>query len=285
MNPKVGIIGGTGVYDPELFRNVSEVVIDTPFGEPSAPVKVGEVGGVEVAFLPRHGEAHTYSPTDVPYRANIYALKQLGVETVLAVNAVGSLREEVEPLHFLVPDQVYDRTKQRETSFFGEGVVAHIGFATPLCPETGPVLAEAARNEGVDTHEGGTYVCIEGPSFSTVPESEVYRRQGFDVIGMTAIPEAKLAREAEMCYSMVTTVTDYDVWHDEEVTVELVVERAQKNEEKVKQALVEAVQNLPENRSCGCRSALEGAVMTDLSRAPQDAVSRVELLIDRFLDR
>lgn len=283
VNPRVGVIGGTGVYDPELFEGAERVPVETPFGDPSGDVIVGEVEGVETAFVPRHGESHTHSPSEVPYRANVYALKELGVETVLAVNAVGSLREDVEPLHFLVPDQAYDRTKQRTSTFFEGGVVAHVGFAQPFCPEASRTAVEASRDAGVETHGSGTYVCIEGPSFSSVAESEVYRRQGFDVIGMTAIPEAKLAREAELCFGMITTVTDYDVWHDEEVSAELVVERAVKNEENVKEALANAVPRLPEDPDCDCRSALEGAVMTDPGEAPPDAVDRVELLIERFL--
>ncbi|MBS1263107.1 MAG: S-methyl-5'-thioadenosine phosphorylase [Methanonatronarchaeales archaeon] len=283
VNPRVGVVGGTGVYDPELFQDPVHVDVETPFGSPSDSVVVGSVGGVDTAFIPRHGAGHVHSPTDLPYRANIYALKKLGVERVVAINAVGSLRREVEPLHFLVPDQVYDRTKLRETSFFGGGVVAHVGFAEPFCPQLNGLAVDASASVGVKTHAGGTYVCIEGPSFSTGAESEVHRGQGFDVIGMTAIPEAKLAREAEMCYSVITTVTDYDVWHGEEVSVKLVVERAQQNEENVKRVLEEIVPGIPEERGCVCGSALDGAVMTDLSRAPEEAVSRVELLIERFL--
>lgn len=283
VDPRVGVIGGTGVYDPELFRGAEEVDVETPFGQPSDSIIVGEVEGVETAFLPRHGRGHPHSPTDLPYRANVYALKELGVERVIGVNAVGSLREDVEPLHFLVPDQVYDRTKLRRSTFFGDGVVAHIGFAEPFCPVLNSGAADASRSVGVDTHEGGTYVCIEGPSFSTEAESRVYRRQGHDVIGMTAIPEAKLAREAELCYSMITSVTDYDVWHDEEVSVDLVVERAQENEANVRRALAELVSEVPEQRECDCGSALDGAIMTDLSQASPDRLSELEPLIERFL--
>jgi len=271
------------VMDEAVRLDVAEEVeVETPFGPPSDSVIVGDVEGVETAFVPRHGRSHLFSPTDVPYHANIYALKKLGVERVIGINAVGSLRGEVEPLHFLVPDQIYDRTKLRDSTFFGGGVVAHIGFADPFCPEVGDVALQGSRDVGVETHGEGTYVCIEGPSFSTEAESEVYRGQGHDVIGMTAIPEAKLAREAELCYSMITTVTDYDVWHDEEVSVELVVERAQQNEENVKDALAEIIPEIPEERGCSCGSALEGAVMTDLSVAPEETLERLDLLIGRF---
>lgn len=283
VNPRVGVIGGTGVYDPELFKDAKEVEVETPYGYPSDAVAVGHVEGVETAFVPRHGEGHNFSPTDLPYHANIHALKELGVERVIGVNAVGSLREDVEPLHFVVPDQIYDRTKLRDSTFFGGGVVAHIGFGEPFCPELDSLSLKGSRSVDVETHDGGTYVCIEGPSFSTRAESEVYRRQGHDIIGMTAIPEAKLAREAELCYSILATVTDYDIWHEEEVSVDLIVERAQQNEENVKAALAEIIPQIPEERGCGCGSALEGAIMTDLSEAPEQTLDRLGLLVDRFL--
>lgn len=283
VNPGVAVIGGTGIYDPELFGEPEEVEVDTPFGRPSDAILVGEVAGVETAFLPRHGRGHTHSPTDVPYRANIFALKKLGVERVVGINAVGSLRAEVEPLHFLVPDQVYDRTKNRASSFFGEGVVAHIGFADPFCPELAHLAAEASGDAGVAVHRGGTYVCIEGPSFSSRAESEVYRSMGHDVVGMTVLPEAKLAREAELCYSVITSITDYDVWHEEEVSVELVVERARENRENVRRALTELVPGVPGTWGCPCGEALEGALMTDLKEAPPETLSNLELLLDRFL--
>jgi 5'-methylthioadenosine phosphorylase len=281
----IGFIGGSGIYDALDLSNVREEDVTTPFGEPSAPVTVGETAGTEVAFLPRHGRNHQYDPTNAPYRANIHALKQLGVERILASNAVGSLREDLPPQSLLVPDQLFDRTSHRPYSFFGDGMVVHMGFADPYCPHMVEHLtdsADAATEEGAE--EGGTYVCIEGPQYSTRAESEFFRQQGWDVVGMTAIPEAKLAREAEMCYATITGVTDYDVWKaDAEVTLEEVLENAAANETAIKRVIEHAIEHLPEERACDCEHALEGTVNTPTEEIPAETRERVDLLAGEYL--
>ena len=253
----IGFIGGSGIYDALPLENVREEDVTTPFGDPSAPVTVGELAGREVAFLPRHGRDHQYSPTETPYRANVHALKQLGVERILASNAVGSLREDLPPRTLVIPDQTFDRTKHRTPTFFGEGMVSHMPFAEPYCPHMVDHLAESTDAAEAESEVGGTYVCIEGPQYSTRAESEFYRAQDWDVIGMTAIPEAKLAREAEMCYATVTGVTDYDVWkEDSEVTLEEVLENAAANETAVKEVVERAVREMPDERDCDCGTSL-----------------------------
>ena len=281
----IGFIGGSGVYDAlDLDRETTEVV-RTPFGDPSGPITIGEMDGTEIAFLPRHGKRHRYSPTTLPYRANIHALKQLGCERVLSSNAVGSLREDLPPRTLSIPDQIFDRTKHRTSTFF-EDLVVHMGFAEPYCPHMVDHLSESAAEASDADHEkGGTYVCIEGPQFSTKAESEFYRSQGFDVIGMTAIPEAKLAREAEMCYATVAGVTDYDVWREgSEVTQEAVTENAIANEAAIKDVVQHAVRNMPEERECDCGHALDGAIATGPDAVPQEARRRVETLAGAYLD-
>jgi 5'-methylthioadenosine phosphorylase len=283
----IGFIGGSGIYEALPLNNVSEVEVSTPFGDPSAPVTVGEFGdtGTEVAFLPRHGPDHQRSPTNLPYKANIYALKELGVERILASNAVGSLREELPPQTLVVPDQIFDRTKHRDSTFFGDGIVVHQPFADPYCPHMVEHLHDAA-SEATDakTREGGTYVCIEGPQYSTRAESEFYKRQGWDLVGMTAIPEAKLAREAELCYATVAGVTDYDVWkQDSEVTLEEVLENAAENETAIKRTVEHAIETLPEERDCDCGHALEGTVNTPTEAVPADTRERVDALVGDYL--
>ena len=283
----IGFIGGSGIYESLPLSKTRDVEVTTPYGEPSAPVTVGEFGdtGREVAFLPRHGPDHQHSPTNLPYHANIYALKQVGVTHVLATNAVGSLKEELSPQTLVVPDQIYDRTKNRELSFFGEGIVVHQPFADPYCPAMVDHLSNAAESTDADVSEGGTYVCIEGPQYSTRAESEHYRAQGWDVVGMTAIPEAKLAREAEMCYATLAGVTDYDVWKaDSEVTLEEVLENAAANEEAIKAAIEEAIRNFPEDHECDCHSSLEGTINTPTEAIPAETRDRVELLVGEYLD-
>ncbi|MGH2486417.1 MAG: S-methyl-5'-thioadenosine phosphorylase, partial [Ktedonobacterales bacterium] len=268
---RVGVIGGSGLYSMEGLMDVQELQIQTPFGAPSDAITIGRLEGVTVAFLPRHGRGHRLSPSEVPSRANMYALKSLGVEFVLSVSAVGSLRQDYKPLDLVVPDQLFDRTKSRANSFFEGGVVAHVAFADPFCPHVSGLLYESmSRLEGVGAHLGGTYVCIEGPLFSTKAESRIYRQLGCDVIGMTALPEAKLAREAEMCYATIACVTDYDVWHEsaEPVTVEMVVANLTRNVSNAKRIIRDVVSRLPADRaqlSCGCSSALRNAIMTDPS--------------------
>lgn len=283
----IGFIGGSGVYEALPLEDTREERIETPFGEPSAPVTVGTFAdtGEEVAFLPRHGRDHQYSPTSVPYRANIHALKQLGVERILSSNAVGSLREDLPPQTLVVPDGIFDRTRHREYSFFSEELVVHMPFADPYCPHMAAHLADSARDAtAADAVEGGTYVCIEGPQYSTRAESEFYRAQGWDVIGMTAIPEAKLAREAECCYATVAGVTDYDVWkEDSEVTLREVLENAAENEAAIKRVLERAIRTLPEERDCDCGSALDGTINTPADAIPEAARERIELLAGDYL--
>jgi len=283
----IGFIGGSGIYEALPLSNVTEHEIETPYGDPSAPVTVGEFGetGTEVAFLPRHGPDHQREPTNLPYRANIYALKELGVERVLASNAVGSLREDLPPQTLVVPDQIFDRTKHRESSFFGDGIVVHQPFADPYCPHMVDHLHEAAADAtDADAEKGGTYVCIEGPQYSTRAESEFYRAQGWDLVGMTAVPEAKLAREAEMCYATVAGVTDYDVWKaDSEVTLEEVLENAAANETAIKRTIEHAIETLPDSRECDCEHSLEGTVNTPTDAIPDETRDRVDLFVGDYL--
>ena len=280
----IGFIGGSGVYEALDLENVSERDVSTPFGDPAAPVTVGELGNTEIAFLPRHGRNHEFSPTTTPYRANLHALKSLGCERVLSSNAVGSLREDLPPRTLVVPDQVFDRTRSRPYTFFDEGVVVHVAFGEPYCPQVVEHLAESARAADVDCERGGTYVCIEGPQFSTVAESEFYRDQGFDLVGMTAVPEAKLAREAELCYATVAGVTDYDVWKEgTEVTQEEVAENALANEASIKRVVERAVETMPDERECHCGAALDGAVATDPSSIDAEARERYGTLLGEYL--
>jgi 5'-methylthioadenosine phosphorylase len=283
----LGFVGGSGIYEALPLSNARTEDLTTPYGDPSAPVTVGEFGdtGREVAFLPRHGPDHGKSPTGLPYRANIHALKQVGVTHLLSSNAVGSLREELPPGTLVVPDQIFDRTKHRTSSFFGDGVVVHQPFANPYCPELVSQLAEAARDvDAAPVSEGGTYVCIEGPQYSTKAESEFYRAQGWDVVGMTAVPEAKLAREAEMAYATVAGVTDYDVWkEDSEVTLEEVLENAERNREAITAVVERAIRALPPDHTCDCHRALEGTVNTPTEAIPPETRDRVELLLGDYL--
>ena len=289
----IGFIGGSGIYDALPLNDVREVEFDTPYGEPSDAVTIGEFGdtGREVAFLPRHGSNHGVSPTDLPYRANMYALKKAGVTHVFASNAVGSLKEELAPGTLVVPDQIYDRTKGRDLSFYGDGVVVHQPFADPYSPELVDHLTEAAESavggdgdDGTTVVKGGTYVCIEGPQYSTRAESEFYKRQGWDLVGMTAIPEAKLAREAEIAYATIAGVTDYDVWkEDSEVTLEEVLENAETNQEAIQSAVEEAVRTLPDDLDCEAHTSLAGTVNTPTEAIPEATRERVEPLLGEYL--
>ena len=279
--PILGVIGGSGVYDiPELGHGPG-VLVNTPFGRPSGPIARGQVGETELLFLARHGRGHVFSPTTVPYRANIYALKELGATHLLSLSAVGSLREELPPRTRVVPDQIIDRTVHRDHSFFEQGVVAHVGIADPFCPQLQHALENAAAEAGSPVRSGGAYVCIEGPQFSTRAESNLYRSWGATVIGMTAMPEARLAREAELCYAMLALVTDYDVWHDSEadVSVEVVNANLQANREAASLILtILAQRGLPE-RTCRCEFALDHAIMTEPNHVTDEALERVRLLI------
>lgn len=281
----VGVIGGSGLYQIEGMEATTEVEIPTPFGMPSDNIVVGELAGVRVAFLPRHGRGHRVSPTEINARANIYALKSLGVERVISISAVGSMREEIRPLDLVVPDQIVDRTIARPRSFFGEGMVVHVGMAEPYCEHLRELLARAAEGTGRTVHRGGTYLCIEGPQFSTRGESRIYRQWGVDVIGMTAMPEARLAREAELCYSTLALATDYDVWHqsEEPVTVEQVVANLTKNVDAAKETLRRLLTMLPAERRCSCGSALANSIITAPDRIPPEARQRLDLLIGKYL--
>jgi len=282
MEAEIAIIGGTGIYDSNAFENVKEIDIDTPFGKPSDKILVGDFEGRKVAFLPRHGRGHVYSPTNIPYRANIYALKKLGVKRIISVAAVGSLKEEIKPLDIVIPNQIFDRTKHRKDTFF-EDVVVHIGFAEPFCPELREVAIKVLKKLEISFHDKGTYVCIEGPQFSTKAESNVYRTLGFDIIGMTALPEAKLAREAEICYLTIATVTDYDVWKDVPVDVKTVLENAAKNEENVKKILRELIPEIPEERKCECKEALKFAITTSPDKISDEVRKKLEIFIGKYL--
>ncbi|SNR42579.1 S-methyl-5'-thioadenosine phosphorylase [Halorubrum vacuolatum] len=285
----IGFIGGSGIYESLPLSDVREVEFDTPYGTPSDAVTIGEFAdtGREVAFLPRHGSDHGSSPTDLPYRANMYALKKAGVTHIFASNAVGSLKEELAPGTLVVPDQIFDRTSNRELSFYGDGVVVHQPFTEPYSPELVDHLSEAARTAtdgDVPVAKGGTYVCIEGPQYSTRAESEFYRAQGWDLVGMTAIPEAKLAREAEIAYATVAGVTDYDVWKaDNEVTLEEVLENAERNRTAITAAVEEAIRTLPEDHTCAAHSSLEGTVNTPTEAIPEATRERVEPLLGEYL--
>jgi 5'-methylthioadenosine phosphorylase len=286
---QLGIIGGSGLYSMPGLQDVREVRIETPFGDPSDAITLGTLSGVPMAFLPRHGRGHRLTPTEVPARANIYALKSLGVEWVLSVSAVGSLREDYKPLDLVVPDQIFDRTKNRPNTFFGEGVVVHVSFAEPFCPHFRGIVYDTARTlDDVETHRGGTLVTIEGPQFSTKAESRIYRQLGCDIIGMTAIPEAKLAREAELCYASVASITDYDVWHESEepVTVEMVVSNLQHNVANAQRIIRDLVTRLPIDRtasSCDCSHALESAIQTDRALISPQAREKYALFLDKYL--
>ncbi len=283
--PTLGFIGGSGLYDMEGLTNEREFHVDTPFGKPSDSIVTGELDGVAVAFLPRHGRGHRISPTELPVRANIYAMKQFGVQRLISISAVGSLREELKPLDLVVPDQIIDRTRERPSTFFGDGLVAHVGFADPFCPTLRRQAVEAASGE-TDVHDGGTYVVMEGPQFSTRAESEMHRSWGASVIGMTALPEAKLAREAEMCYVTLAFVTDYDVWHEaeEDVSVELVVQNLIHNVQTAQTIVRRMASMSSDPASCGCDRALETAIITSRDLIPPATRKRLGLLVDKYLD-
>jgi 5'-methylthioadenosine phosphorylase len=261
MRAEIGIIGGTGLYDPKLLENVEEVEVNTPYGAPSAAFTIGELAGRRVAFLARHGRRHTIRPTDVNSRANMFAFKKLGVQRVLAVSTVGSLKEEFKPGELAFIDQFIDRTTRREQSFYTQDKVCHISVADPMCPEIRKVLIAAAKGAKIKAHSTGTYVCIEGPRFSTKAESKMFQTWGADVVGMTLVPECVLAREAELCYATTAMVTDYDCWKDHPVTTEEIVATMKANSEKVKKILVEAVTMLPKEHSCECKCALKNALV------------------------
>ena len=281
----IAIIGGSGLYEMEGLEDVQSVSVKTPFGDPSDEIVVARLGDKRIAFLPRHGRGHRIMPTEVNSRANIFALKTLGVERIISISAVGSMRENIAPLHVVVPDQLLDRTRARQNTFFGNGIVVHIGFADPFCPDLSKIVAKAAADCGSTVHVGGTYVCIEGPQFSTKAESRVYRQWGVDVIGMTALPEAKLAREAEICYATLAFVTDYDVWHESEeaVSVELIVGNLLKNVKLAKRIIKEAIPLIPDSRDCECPRALQNAIITQRERIPARIREDLAPIIGRYV--
>ncbi|HHT9132749.1 MAG TPA: S-methyl-5'-thioadenosine phosphorylase [Candidatus Tripitaka californicus] len=282
---RIGIIGGSGLYDIEGIKDVQKVEVDTPFGRPSDAFTIGNLAGREVVFLPRHGAGHTIIPTQLPFRANIYGMKKLGVEQIIAVSAVGSMKEEIRPLDIVIPDQFFDRTKARVDTFFGDGIVAHVGMADPVCAGVAEALHRATKQVGVRVHKGGTYVCIEGPQFSTRAESLVYRQLGVSVIGMTNLQEAKLAREAEICYATMALSTDYDCWHvgEESVTVEMIIANLKKNVENAKKIIKVTIPELPKVRNCPCSTALKNAIITRPEAIPQKRKKELELIIGKYL--
>jgi len=283
-----GIIGGSGLYGFAGLQNVETIEVDTPFGKPSSPIVIGEVKGKKLAFLARHGIGHVLSPSEVNYRANIYAFKELGVSKIISVSAVGSLRADYAPGHIVVPDQIFDFTKGRQRSFFGDGIVAHISTAEPFCPKLSAQLLKALREQDVVVHEGGTYITIEGPRFSTRGESNTFRSWGMSLVGMTASPEVFLAREAEICYATMAHVTDYDCWHisEEPVTVEMVINTLSHNTAVAQNTLVRMVDLLSEDNdseACECEDALKNAIMTNPAKINQETKARLHLLVDKYL--
>jgi 5'-methylthioadenosine phosphorylase len=285
MTPRIGIIGGSGLYQMPGFEAQREVNVNTPWGSPSDGYIVGRLAGHEVAFLARHGRGHRISPSELNFRANIYGFKSLGVERIVSLSAVGSLKEHHRPLDFVIPDQFFDRTRGRVSTFFGEGLVAHISFADPVCPHLSKLLYAACQRAGVNAKLGGTYLCMEGPAFSTRAESNVYRSWGMDIIGMTNLQEAKLAREAELCYVTVAMVTDYDCWHPhhDAVTVADIIANLTRNAENACKVVAEAVAAMPEARECACGSALKHALLTDPKTIPAATREKLELLVGKYL--
>ena len=282
---KISIIGGSGLYQMAGLTDTHEVRVKTPFGAPSEAIVIGTLEGRRVAFLARHGRGHRITPSEINYRANICALKMLGVEQIVSVSAVGSLREEYPPLDFLVPDQFFDRTRGRIATFFGGGVVAHVGFDRPTCPRLSGKMADACDAIGVKAHRAGTYVCMEGPQFSTLAESQTYRKQGFDVIGMTNLTEAKLAREAEICYASFAMITDFDCWHPQHdsVTLDEIIANMVKNSENVQRAIRHVVREIGDDRSCKCGKALAHAIMTNRKAIPAATKRRLAPIIGKYV--
>ena len=281
----VGVIGGSGLYEMEGLEDVASVSVDTPFGSPSDALITGTLEGVPMVFLPRHGRGHRISPSHLNARANIFAMKKLGVSWIVSVSAVGSMREEIRPGDIVVVDQFFDRTKGRPGSFFGDGIVVHVLFADPVCPVLSECLVEAGAGAGATIHKGGTYLVIDGPQFSTRAESRVYRRWGVDVIGMTNLPEARLAREAEICYATLALATDYDCWHEteEDVSVDAVLAVLRNNVARAQEILHAAVKRVPRNRDCHCARALENAIITDSDRIPTAVKKDLDILIGKYV--
>lgn len=282
---KIGIIGGSGIYNIEELKNRRSQRLSTPFGEPSDEFIIGELGGKDVAFLPRHGRGHRILPGEINYRANIFGMKKLGVERIISVGAVGSLKQQIKPLDIVIPDQFVDRTNQaRKITFFGEGMAAHISFENPACPALRDILYEACKKSGATVHRGGTYINIDGPAFSTKAESVLYRKWGMEIIGMTNMSEARLAREAEICFATLSMVTDYDCWHEsEKVSVDIIVQNLMKNTETAKKILESAISNMPEERNCTCGSSLKDAIITDKDKIPASTKKKLDIIVGKYL--
>lgn len=282
---RIGIIGGSGLYDMAELTDREERTVATPFGDPSAPLVIATLRGRRVAFLARHGHGHRYTPSELNFRANIYAMKTLGVEWILSASAVGSLREDYKPLDIVIPNQFFDRTRGRVSTFFGEGLVGHVAFAHPFCGPLSDIAFESAKQAGAHVHQGGTYVCMEGPQFSTIAESNAYRAMGFDLIGMTNLQEAKLAREAEICYTTIALVTDYDCWHPEHdsVTVDMIVANLTQNAKTAQQVIATAVAQLPIDRTCACATALATALMTRPDVVPAATRAKLAPIVGKYL--
>lgn len=285
LEAKIGVIGGSGLYQIEGLSDLKDTKVETPFGDPSDLITTGTLQGVPIAFLPRHGRGHRISPSELPARANIFALKSLGVERIISISAVGSLKEDIHPLDLVIPDQVIDRTRGRVNTFFGRGLVAHIGFAEPFCPHLSQILHQTAQKLGTTARLGGTCVVMEGPAFSTRAESHLYRSWGASIVGMTALPEAKLAREAEICYATLAFVTDYDCWHEsaEPVTVEMVVVNLMQNAETAKSILKAAIAPATEKRSCQCGTALKDAIITSREQIPANLKRELAPLVRKYV--
>jgi 5'-methylthioadenosine phosphorylase len=281
----IGIIGGSGLYSMSGLTEIREVQVKTPFGDPSDAIVLGALEGKRVAFLARHGRGHRILPGEINYRANVYAMKLLGVERIISVSAVGSLQEDLRPGEFLVPDQFFDRTRNRVSTFFGDGLVAHVAFAHPTCGQVGGVLADCCVHEAIKVHRRGTYICMEGPQFSTLAEAQVHRQLRFEVIGMTNVTEAKLAREAEICYATIAMITDYDCWHPEHesVTASQIIATLNQNAENAQRVLRAAVRALPQGRTCKCSSALQHALVTDMKLVPAATKKRLGAIIGKYL--
>ncbi len=281
----IGIIGGSGLYNIEGITDVESLSIDTPFGKPSDNFTLGILEGKKVAFLPRHGKGHTILPSELNFRANIYGMKKLGVEHIIAVSAVGSMKEEIKPLDIVIPDQFFDRTRGRISTFFGNGIVGHVSFADPVCNNLATLLYESAKSVNARVHKGGTYLCMEGPLFSTRAESHVYRQWGVSIIGMTNLQEAKLAREAEICYSTLAMATDYDCWHEgeESVTLEMVISNLNKNAEMAKKILKAAIPKINQKRTCICAAAARDAIVTNKDIVPEDTKKKLEVIFGKYL--
>lgn len=284
--PKIGIIGGSGLYKIEGIKNIKEAEVKTPYGLPSDKFIIGSLEGKEVVFLPRHGIGHRISPSQINYQANIYGMKKLGVQRLISVTACGSLKEEIKPCDFVVVDQFIDRTNQgRKVTFFEDGIVAHIVFSNPVCGQLSKLLYETGAKLKLNMHRGATYINMEGPAFSTLAESKLYRSWGMDVVGMTNLPEARLAREAEICYSTLACVTDYDCWHPQHqsVTIEMVIQNLSKNVDYAKKVISEVIKNIPENRTCACKDALKYAIITDKNLIPAKVKKKLDIIIGKYI--